>query len=135
MSSSGQILIWCNSIHSSGAGPWWNLYLYRFISRLKHTGCLASPCLNGTGVLDKKPLLDPTRDYILLLDKAIRSCEHVLSTPGSVNVFKGKIWPDLHLGSENPIPQLPQGFTWAEIALLGLGTILLVGRRRPQVAI
>lgn len=72
---------------------------------------------------------------MLALDKAISSCEDVLSTPGSINVFKGKIWPDLHLGSEDPTPQFLQSFTWAEIAFLGLGTILLLGGCRLQVAI
>lgn len=94
-----------------------------------------SQCLNRTGVLDKKPLLDITRDDILVLDKAITSCEGVLWTPGSVNVFKGKIWPAFHPGSEDPIPQFLQSFTWVEIAFLGLGTILLLGGWRLEVAI
>lgn len=51
--------------------------------------------------------------------KATKSCEELLSTPGRVSVCKGKIWPDLHLGSEDPIPQFLQSFTWAEVAFLG----------------
>jgi len=85
--------------------------------------------------LDKEPLLDVTRDYVLVLDKAIRSCEDVLSTSGSVNVSKGKIWPALYSGSEDSNLQLLQSFTWAEIAFLGLGTILFLGGWRLQVAI
>lgn len=53
----------------------------------------------------------------------------------SVSVFKSKIWPDLHLGSEVPIPQFLQSFTCAEVAFLGLGTILFLGGWRLQVAI
>lgn len=43
INSSGQILIWCNSVQSSGVVQWWNLNLHYFISRLKHTGHLAFP--------------------------------------------------------------------------------------------
>lgn len=85
--------------------------------------------------MDKKSLLDITRDYIVVLDKAIRSCEDVLSTSGIVNVFKGKIWPALHPGSEDPNLQFLQSFIWAEIAFLGLGTFILLGGWRLQVAI
>lgn len=91
--------------------------------------------LNRTGVLDKKLLLDITRDYILVLDKASGSCEDVLPTAGSINVFKGKIRPDLHSGFEDPIPQYLQSFTWAETVVPSLGTRLLPGGWGLRVAI
>lgn len=80
--------------------------------------------------MDKKPPLDITRDYVPVLDKALEAVKMY-----SVSVFKSKIWPDLHLGSEVPIPQFLQSFTCAEVAFLGLGTILLLGGWRLQVAI
>lgn len=86
VTSAGQILLRYNSAHISGVVPWWNLYLRHFISRLKHTGRLAFPMPQPDlfFVLDKKPLLDVTRDCVLVSDKAIRSCEDVLSNPGSI---------------------------------------------------
>lgn len=85
--------------------------------------------------MDKKPLRVIRRSDILVWDKTTKGCEELLSTPRKVNVCKGKIWPDLHLGSEDPIPQFLQSFPWAEIVYPGSGTIFLLGGRRLQVAI
>lgn len=69
--------------------------------------------------MDKKPLLAIRRNYIFVWDKTTKGCEELLSSPGTVNDCKDKMWPDLHVGSEDPIPQFLQSFTWAEVASLG----------------
>lgn len=50
------------------------------------------------------------RNDIFVWDKTTKGCEQLPSTPRRVNVCKGKIWPDLHLGPEDPIPQFLQSF-------------------------
>lgn len=105
LSLPGQILIWYGS----------GIYIYITSSAFGH---LAFPMTQQDWSLGQKATACHKEKLYFLWDKTTKGCEELLSSPGRVSVCKDKIWPDLHVGSEDPIPQFLQSFTRAEVASL-----------------